>query len=84
MRVNELITRYGITRELLSFLDDAIERFWITGNVGMPAASDEDRSNAVRILGEDHPKLELFERTFAMLRELLAAAKLGITPSKTS
>lgn len=82
VRVNELIRRYGITRETMSFVDTAIERFWIDGNVGMPAAVEEDRSAAVRILGEDHPKLEYLERTFAMLRELIAAAKIGIRPSK--
>lgn len=82
-RVNELIRRYGFARETLSFIDDAIERFWTLEGSGLPTPIDEDRSAAVRILGEDNPKLERVERTFAMLRALIRAAEVGTAPPPT-
>lgn len=81
-RVAELIQRYSSIHGVVSFVDDTIERFWLMGNVGMPAVTEEDHCNAVRFFGEVHPKLEQVARTFAMLRELTAAAKIGIRPAK--
>jgi hypothetical protein len=83
LRVNELVQRYDALRKVYEFVDDELDKHWISLNI-TPFMEDQDLQEAIRLVGSDHPKLVDFQRMITRFRAVLEDAKQRTPPNRNS
>lgn len=83
LRINELVQRYDSFRKVYEFVDDELDKHWVSLNV-TPFVDDQDLHDAIRLVGNEHPKLVDFQRTIARFRAVLEDSKQRTPPNRNS
>jgi hypothetical protein len=79
LRINELVQRYDALRKVYEFVDDELDKHWISLNF-TPFMDDLDLHDAIRLVGSENHKLVDFQRMITRFRAVLEDSKQR-TPS---